>query len=456
MFRDATSLINKNPVQRNYGVAVGQLRHQGEFELLVAGYTGRNLVFAWDGTRFTELETTSIADSERQAIGIASADVNGDGTEEVYVLNTDTFAGRKRFADRLFAGNGSDAWTNLFDDPENERSRNLTAGRSVAVVDRTGNGRYGFFVANYGGPMRLYEVNDRHVVDVAEEAGVALSTGGRGVIAAPILTPQMDIFCVNENGPNFLFENQGDGTFKETAARRGVADRYEHGRGVDAIDHGEGGPFGVVYGNWQGRHRLFAQQSGGSFLDVTPDAMASPSRVRTVIAADFDNDGYQEVFFNNIGEPNRLFAQRDGSWVQIDAGDATEPQGLGTGAAVADFDGDGRLELFVAHGETGAQPLSLYHSRGASDNHHYIRIAPLTKHGAPARGAVVTCTASGRTQRRNVDAGSGYLCQMEPVAHFGLGTTDTAEEVEVRWPDGTTHRLEEPEVDQLHSIPYPN
>ena len=114
MFRDASNLIDENPVQRNYGVAVGQLREQGSYELLVAGYTGRNLVIAWDGDRFVEIETSSIADPERQAIGIAAADVDGDGTEEVYVLNTDTFAGRKRFADRLYTGNGTGAWLNMF------------------------------------------------------------------------------------------------------------------------------------------------------------------------------------------------------------------------------------------------------------------------------------------------------------------------------------------------------
>lgn len=455
MFHDATSLIAQNPVQRNYGVAVAQLRKRGEFELLVAGYTGRNLVLRWDGDQFTEIETQSIADAGRQAIGIAGADVDGDGIEEVYVLNTDTFAGRKRFADRLFAGEGEEAWANLFDAPDNECAHNLTAGRSLACVDRTGNGRYGFFVANYGGPMRLYEVGkDGMVEDVADAAGVGLTTGGRGVMSLPIITPQMDVFCVNENGPNFLFENQGDGTFQETAVKRGVADQHEHGRGVDAVGSADGGRFGVVYGNWQGEHRLFMQQDDRSFRDVTPDAMATPSRVRTVIAADFDNDGYEEVFFNNIGEPNRLFAQRDGAWVRVEAGDAEEPQGLGTGAAIGDFDGDGCLELFIAHGETGAQPLSLYHLPEAADN-HYLRVLPLTQHGAPARGAVVTCTADGRTQRRNVDAGSGYLCQMEPVAHFGLGDTTSADSVNIHWPDGTSRHLHAPSVDQMHTVEHP-
>ena len=45
----------------------------------------------------------------------------------------------------------------------------------------------------------------------------------------------------------------------------------------------------------------------------------------------------------------------------------------------------------------------------------YLRVAPLTVHGAPARGAIVRLTGDdGRTQMRLIDAGSGYLCQMEP------------------------------------------
>jgi len=208
-----------------------------------------------------------------------------------------------------------------------------------------------------------------------------------------------------------------------------------------------------VVGNWEGPHRLFVQSSDGLWDDIAPPAMAAPSRIRTVIVADFDNDGHEEIFFNNIGQPNRLAGRRDGEWRLLNIGDAAEPFGLGTGAAVADLDGDGRLELLIAHGESARQPLSLYTT--APNGNHYLRVQPLTAHGAPARGAVVTVLTAQRTQRRVIDAGSGYLCQMEPVAHFGLGHTAVVQRVVVRWPDGRELALEAPQADQTLVVPYP-
>jgi len=181
--------------------------------------------------------------------------------------------------------------------------------------------------------------------------------------------------------------------------------------------------------------------------------MAEPSRIRTVITADFDNDGFVEIFFNNIGEPNRLFRRTEQGWQPAPIGDALEPTGLGTGAAVADLDGDGRLELLIAHGESGAQPVTLF--KTAANDNHWLRVLPRTRFGAPARGALVTLTAGERTQRRVIDSGSGYLCQMEPVAHFGLGELSEVSEVTVTWPDGATTTVTPDKVDATLTVEYP-
>jgi hypothetical protein len=453
LFTDQSGLIRHNPPQLAYGVAVTDFDQDGQFEFLVAGFGFPNQALRWDGSGYVNVAPPLIADPERRAIALCAADIDGDGREEVYVLNTDTFSGPKLVADRLFA-KGLGGWVDLFSLPHNADVLNLTAGRSVAAVDRFGSGRYGFFVANYGGPMRLYELDDDGILrDRAGEAGVALTTGGRSLCAFPIVSQWMDIFAGNEGGANFLFRNRGDGTFEEIAGALGIDDPFENARGAAPLDTNSGGRFDLVVANWEGPHRLFVYSSDGRWDDIAPPAMAYPSRARTVIVADFDNDGFEEIFFNNIGQANRLFAQHDGEWRLVDIGDAAEPMGLGTGAAVADLDNDGRLELLISHGESGFQPLSLYHS--PRNNHHFLRVYPLTRYGAPARGAVVTLTTSDRQQRRVIDAGSGYLCQMEPVAHFGLGYQREVLRVDVDFPDGQRATVQKPPIDQTLRVAYP-
>jgi hypothetical protein len=452
MFRNLSSWFLGNQAQLRYGVAVSDVDGDGQCEFVVAGFGCGNEVWQWNGSGLVNIADPVLADPNRQAIGVAAGDLDGDGREELYVLNTDTFGGRKRLGDRLFSYQGSH-WQDLFSLPHNQDALNLTAGRSVLAVDRLGTGRYGFVVANYGGPMRLYELDPQGMIaDVAPHVGLALTTGGRGLLAAPLVSQYLDIFAVNENSPNFLFRHRGDGTYEDVAALWGVRDPHEHGRGVALVSQPAGEEWDVVYGNWEGHHRFLHKTSKG-FRDQAPAAMASPSRIRTVIAADFDNDGYEEIFFNNIGEPNRLFGWREGLWQALDPGEALEPTGLGTGAAVADIDGDGVLELLISHGESGRQPLTLY--KAVNPHSAWIRVQPLTPAGSPARGAVVVIQTPQRRQQRVIDGGSGYLCQMEPVAHFGLGKQTQVEWLLIRWPDGVTHKVLNPRICQTHVISHP-
>lgn len=452
MFTAKTELIRLNPAELNYGVAAADVDGDGAFEAVVAGYGYPNKVLKWNGEAFVDRAGPILADPERQALGVAAADIDGDGREELYFLNSDSFGGRKRTSDRLFQRQGK-SWIDLFELPVNQAARNPTAGRSVAALDRTGGGKYGFAVANYGGPFRLYELHDGLLQDLADDVGLARVTGGRGLLALPLISDGMDLFCVNEGGPNYFFKNQGDGSFAEVAQELGLADANEHGRGVAALDAPGQSDFALVWGNWDGLHRLAVRRPDGTFRNDATPAFALPSRVRTVIVADFDNDGFQEIFFNNFGEPNRLFGWRDERWTPLDVGAALEPHGLGTGAVVGDFDDDGRLELLISHGESAPQPLSFYH--GPKTDHHWLRVLPFTRQGAPARGAVVTLRAGGRIQRRGVDAGSGYLCQMEPVAHFGLGNVRQIDSVTIRWPDGAADTLTAPPIDRVLKVKHP-
>ena len=66
----------------------------------------------------------------------------------------------------------------------------------------------------------------------------------------------------------------------------------------------------------------------------------------------------------------------------------------------------------------------------------WLRIQPLTVNGFPALGAKVRLHMKNfKSQTKYICSGSGYLCQMEPVAHFGLGAGEPdIDKIEVFWP----------------------
>ena len=306
----------------------------------------------------------------------------------------------------------------------------------MACVDRMGNGKYSVYVSNYGGSSRFYTVNGKKIIDEAPKLNIDSITGGRAIVAGHILSEKMDIFASNERGANFLYKNV-NGKFINVAKRYGVEDKNQNGRGTVLSDLLYRGKMDIISGNWQGFHRLYVLRKN-KFLDLVDLSFNRPSKVRTIISADFDNDGFDEIFINNIGQANKLFKiKENGLLEKIVLKNASISDGFGTGAAVADVDKDGILELLISNGESLKQPLSLFKAK-INSNFSYIRIKPLTKYNAPARGATVTLKSNLRTHAKTIDAGSGYLCQMEPVAHFGIREGEKDLEFLIKWTDGKT------------------
>jgi hypothetical protein len=411
-------------------------------EILVVTVEGPNRLYKWNDSSLEDVAPPELKDREASGIGVACADFSQNGFLDIYLLNTSTFMGPDSDPDRLLINKGNLRFEDVMaQNPE----RNVAAGRSVCWFDPHGDFRYHAYVCNYGVPCRVYGHDENGIVrDVAEELGLLQVTGGRSVVAADILNSGgIDVFTANENDANRFFRNTGDG-YEECATELNLRDSMNHGRGLTLCDFNRDGLMDIVWGNWEGPHRLMKQQPDGTFVNVASDAFAKPSRVRTVIAFDYDNDGWEDLFINNIGEPNRLYHNNgDGTFTEVDAGPLTLPNGLGTGACVGDLNGDGFLDLFIAHGESGLAPNALF--LNVPNGNGWIRVHAQTPAGAPAIGSRVTLFAAGdeRPMIRHIDGGSGYLCQMEPVAHFGLAEAGSASRIEVRFTNGQHTTLQD-------------
>ena len=449
-FEDLSKIIENNEKRLSYGISVTDFNMDGNYEFLVTGFGYPNLALSFQDGKLKNLNQQKIfSDTLKRTIGVAACDIDKDGFEEIYFLNTDTYSGDKKYSDRLLDIEDNN-YFDLFELEKNKENLNLTAGRSVVCVDRKGDGEYGVYVANYGGPTRFYEIEDELIKDKAQSLNLDNITGGRAVVAGHIISDKIDVFAANERGANFLYENN-NGIFQDVAFDYRVDDEIQNGRGTALSDIYYRGRLDILSGNWLGYHRAWVLENN-EFKDIGNKDFDKPSRIRTIISADFDNDGFDEVFMNNIAEPNKLFRIKDdGKFEQINFEVGLEANGYGTGAAVADIDNDGVLELLVARGESKEQPLTLYKAKVDKGN-KYLRIKPLNKYGAPARGATVTLITNKRKHSKTIDAGSGYLCQMEPVAHYGIRKNEKNFKVEIKWTNGTKKLFNVSELNQTITI----
>ena len=76
----------------------------------------------------------------------------------------------------------------------------------------------------------------------------------------------------------------------------------------------------------------------------------------------------------------------------------------------------------------------------------------VNKNGAPARGATITLTSNLRKHSKTIDSGSGYLCQMEPVAHYGIRNGEKNFEVQVKWTNGKTNNFKITETGKTYTF----
>jgi len=451
-----------------------------------------------DGT-FTDVTRSAGVEGSAWGKGVLVFDYDNDGWEDLYVTNYGP--------NILYHNNGNGTFTDV------TRRAGVGDARwssAAAAADYDGDGDLDLFVVNYldydinllptegkfcsykGIPVAcgprglkgagdvLYRNNgDGTFTDVSQAAGVADDKGyyGLGAVWGDYDNDgKPDLFVANDSTPNYLYHNNGDGTFTDVAVQAGVAysedGREQAGMGVDFEDYDNDGWLDIVVTNFSDDYNTIYHNSGkGFFTDVSYDtgiaADSQPDLSWGAGFVDFNNDGFKDLFIANghiypqvdkhgmkttYRQENKLYLN-DGAgkfWnVNRRAGPGLSIKKSHRGAAFADFNNDGWMDVAVT--ALDEAPLLLMNQGGLMNHWIEVKLAGIRSNRRGV-GARVSVTTSQGTQIREVKAGGSFASSNDFRAHFGLGKSDVVKELAVRWPSGTITKMSGVPVDKIVTV----
>jgi tetratricopeptide (TPR) repeat protein len=487
------------------------------------------------GPVFTDV-TSSAGLGDRGETRLAWGDYDGDGRDDLLlsgrVLMRNTGAGT--FVDVTEAAGigGTGANGGVWADVDNDGDLDFYATSGATSGDRTdrlwlngGDGTFSDATESAGGMTDSYTTEGAAWGDYDGD-------GLADLYLASYERPRDEAFDEYGVGyPDLLYRNLGDGAFAEVSGDAGIMPPFgEHlsGRGVNWGDYDNDGDLDIFVSNYRLQENfLWRNEGDGSFTNVAPELGVSGAETdgwwgHTIGSewGDYDNDGDLDLFCANLAHPRYIevsdmsmlyrnaldddgrFRDRradagvkyaethsDPSWGDVDLDgdldlfvtsiypdcgsflylndglgnfeDVTWLAGVrafnGWGTAMCDYDLDGDLDIAVASGDG----FRLFRNDGPAGPRwrgscHWLAVRCRgTRSNAAGIGARVTVVSGSRLQIREIEGGKGTTSQHAMTAFFGLGPRGAPVDVEVRFLGGAVETFEDVEVDQLITIVEP-
>jgi enediyne biosynthesis protein E4 len=450
-----------------------------------------------DGT-FTDVTEKAGVRGNFYGMGGATGDYDNDGHQDLYVTNFGSNILYHNNGDGTFtdvtgkAGVAGGGWSSsaCFVDYDNDGWLDLIVTRYM---------KWDFPMNIWCGPREpgyrgychpesfpksthlVYHNNrDGTFTDVSKECGIGTVPGyGLGISFNDYDGDgRADILIANDNVPEQLFHNLGEGKFRDVALKLGLAydddGRTFSGMGVDFNDYDNDGWPDVVIGTLaREKYALFHNRKGTFEYASERSGVARITALHSgwgLKLVDYDNDGWKDLFvaqghvMDNIGlsspslrylEPMLLLRNKRGIFEDVSpqSGEALATPRASRGVAFGDLDNDGFVDIAV---NCLNGPAVILRNEGGNGNHWLLVDTVGTISNRDGIGARVRVTGeSGMEQVGIVSAAGSYQSANDKRVHFGLGADKVAKTVEIFWPSGKQQKLENVKADQILTIKEP-
>ncbi len=450
------------------------------------------------GMKFCDVTREAGVACQAFGLGITVGDFDNDGHPDIYLSNYGSNV--------LYRNDGDGTFTDVTDAAGVGRGERVGAG--TCLLDMDGDGDLDLFAANYvrfslaahqapkqggrsvyPGPLDypaehntlFRNEGDGRWTDVSGPSGIAVKAGtGMGAVCGDIDGDgDTDICVANDEMANFLYRNNGHGTFEETGIFSGVAyDGMGAARGSMGIDCGDfdnDGRLDLYVTAYQHERATLYRNLGDAFFhDVTQLTGAGDGTAPNVswgcCLADLDNDGDRDLYvacghlderddntvYNapDVVLKNQLAETGEGRFINISdrCGNGPRLRLSSRGAAIDDLDNDGDLDVIVLNSRERASILK-NQLQDRSADHHWLQVRLRgTTTNRDGVGAQVRLVVGDLVLVDEVHSGRGYQSYWGGRLHFGLGPRKRVDRIEVRWIGGGTDVLEDIAVDQVLTL----